>query len=222
MDPKPQSGRIALLVTALALTGLVVAIWGAMVMRSSDAAYSRIVDVNTRILGDLQALTSASANVHRHSLNLLLAQSASEVQSRQEEIGASWKENDARLANILQLARAMELEPLAARLKQNRDAYRQAHASFLEMLSKPSKDEALACRTNLMRPTFDAYQSAQSELAERAQSSADKASDAATARSKSMQRILIGFASWPFLLAVGATVVSIVWFILLFRHLPNE
>lgn len=221
-DSKPQSGRLALLVTALALTGLIVGIWGAFLLRKTDAVYGDIVDVNTRVLADLQALTRASANVHRHCLNLLLAEAPSELQHLKAQIGTAWKENDSRLTNILQLTRAKELESGSTKLKEARDAYYRAHESFLELVSKPGKNEALACKTNLMRPAFEEYQSAQAELAEYTQSSADKASDAATARAKSMQKMLIGFASWPFIFAFGVVVVSIVSFIFLFRHLPSD
>jgi hypothetical protein len=205
--------RVLLAVIILALTQLILGVSSVLFLKKADTTYSHIIDTEVPILNHLRGVAKESADIHRFCLNILLAENPSEIKAMTERIRNACKKNDERLKKIGEFSTNQQAEQMLNKLKSARDTYIEASQSFIDLASGSGRSEASVFRVATLRPAFEAYQAAQAEMAEYTQISADQASDAATAQIKSMQTILIGFASGPFVIGLVLLLISTVYFI---------
>ncbi len=209
-----QRRQIVLLIASLALTELLVGVSSVCFLRKTDALYSELIDRKAPILRQLRELAQESSNIHRYSLNLLLvAENPSEVQVVKEKLAKARVKNTQCLREIEHLNQGEHAEQLLIDLKTTGEWYSNAADSLVQLVSKSQREQALAFKTEIMSPAFEAYQSAQTALAEYTDSSFTKANDAATAQTKWMERIVVGFTSAPFLIGLGLLLMSVAYFV---------
>lgn len=207
MSLEAKRAKVPWLAGVLILSQLLVGLSGVWFLERSYQLYSGIVGVEAHCLNFLQALTLESANVHRSCLDLLLAESPGEFQSAQAKIAGAWKRNDELLEKIGLLSQIRESKHLWVELRDARNSYAEACERFTNLVTASRRAQALADRTDRLRPAFEAYQAAQTALANQTDLLATQAAMAASTQTRQMEKVLLGLTTWPLALSLGLFLV---------------
>ncbi len=214
MSLETKRSKIPFFIGLLALTQLFAGILSTVFLARTDTLYSEIIAVKVQTLKHLQVLTVESANIQRYCLSLLLAESPAEIQSLKEKIASAWEKKHEHLERIESLASDSESERLLAQLKNSREVSFQACQSFIDLVAASTKGEALTPKAPVLHHAFEAYQATQVALGDYVHNLAAQASDATSAQTNLMKKVLLGFTTWPFILGLGLVLVflgDILW-----------
>lgn len=204
---------LTLLLIILALAELGVGISGIFFLKKTDHAYSELVDTTTGLLAHFRTLGVNGSNIQRHCLNLLLSENPSETQTFKEKLVNEWKMDDDALGAITQIGTNKLSVGGLAKLLSSRDTYRRNYESFLALALPAGKREAMDYLAKSLRPAFQTYQTAQTDLVRQLVNSAGANNVELSHASKFRQRILMTFVAWPVVLAVVflLVVAYVVW-----------
>jgi hypothetical protein len=204
-----------------ALLELGIGILGSFFLRKTDRLYTEVIETSVPLLNHLRIAAVEISNIQRFSGNLLLARSASETEVFKGRIDQTWRDVEIHLTEIDVLSKRQGLESFVTTMLVTRDCYRQASETFLKLATFPTESEALAFRADVLRPAFEALNSAQNELADYVATAAAEVSEKLSARAATRQRLLLALTAGPYFLGVAFIGASVMFWLLFVRKFDD-
>jgi hypothetical protein len=216
--------QLKILVVILIVSNIVLGLFGVYVLRSVDRKYSALIHETVTPLNELQTLTAWSVDAMR-STNPNLFQTSTNMSSQSVQQAQTMIERDRDLRT-----RALQREWLGLKpsertaLHETGDAFTRESLEVLHILETGRTAEATQRRDTSLRPAFDRYVASVTRTADALEASSLRTNGELTERTGSMSHMLLGMASWPFMI-VGLFFLAVILFVIgvlvrvtVFRH----
>jgi hypothetical protein len=214
----PESQKTALrqlkiLVVILIVSNIGLGLFGIYVLRSVDRKYSALIHQTVPPINELQTLTAWSVDAMR-STNPSLFQPSPNGSSRPVQQAQNMIERDRELRT-----RALQREWLGLKpgerqdLLEAGDAFTRESLEVLHLFETGHNAEAGQRRETVLRPAFDRYVASMTKTADVLEAESLRTSGRLTEQTGSISHIVLGLASWPFMI-VGLFFLAVIIFVL--------
>ena len=194
--------QLKILVAILIVSNIALGAFGFYFLRATDRKYSELIGRAVPTLNDMQTLTATAMDAMRSTNPTLFGGSANLAEIAQRARLAL--ERDRALRNAI-VKRALLSDDAKDRIDfiQAGDRFNEKAAELIPLLESGKIAEANAERDQAVRPLFNHYIAATTQVAELVQAESIHTSDMLSARTGSVSEIILGFAGWPVLAMVG-------------------
>jgi len=214
----PESQKAALrqlkiLVVILIISNIGLGLFGIYVLRSVDRKYSALIHQTVPPINELQTLTAWSVDAMR-STNPSLFPTSADGSSRAVQQAQSLIERDRELRTRALQREWLGLKPGEGRdLLEAGDAFTRDSLEILHLFETGRNAEAGQRREAVLRPAFDRYVASLTKTADALEAESLRTSGRLTEQTGSISHLMLGMASWPFVI-VGLFFLAAILFVI--------
>jgi hypothetical protein len=201
--------NLKVLVVLLVVSNILVGVLGVYLLRLVDRRYSELITLTVPVLNDLQTLTAKSVATMRSTnpifFDNLGAQLESAIQRGQAQFDA---ERNLR-AKLLAAQWLPASSAKRTEFQQAGDAFTRLGGEVLARYAAGQMAAASRLREETLRPAFERYQAAVTDISDVLFAESKLTSDDFTARTSHLTTIVLGVASWPVIVLIGLLMVTV-------------
>ena len=207
---QPNSARsLKLVITALIVSNILMGTVSVMLLRSLDRRYTEVINRTVPALNDLRALSAETFSTFRAlGTNALFNAAPTKQVDALAQAGKALEKNKSVLASVVASEPFAQKPALASELREKAARFNAAAEELMQLFGAGKVTEANQCRENNLRPAFDVYLESIAVAADEVESAGLRDSDATTVTMEGFSKIMIGLASWPFLVIGGLLLVT--------------
>ena len=178
-------------------------------LRSLDRRYTELINRTVPVMNDFRALTAETfATFRALGTNALFNAPLAKQADALAQAGNALQKEKSVLGSVVASEPFAQRPALVSELKEKAVRFNDAAEELVRLFGAGKISEGNQCRENKLKPVFDAYLDTLARAADEVESSGLRDSDATTVTMEGFSKIMIGLASWPFLVISGLLLVT--------------
>jgi Four helix bundle sensory module for signal transduction len=205
--------QLKVLVVVLILSNVVLGVCGFYFLRAIDQKYSKLVGQAVPTMNDLQTLTAFSMEAMRATAPILFAESPQNRRAvAQRARVALGRDRD--LRNLILKRDELSTDTRERVELQNAgEGFTKSATELIGLFESGRTAEAVQLREQSLRPVFDRYVAATTNIADLLEAQSLRTSDTLTANTGNVSKFILGVASWPVMIFGAFLLITVIFII---------
>lgn len=207
--------QLKLLVLVLVISNVGLGVFCFYLLRAIDRNYSELLDHSVPILNDLQTLTAMASGAMRVTNPSFFSDSAEKRTAAVAQARKRMQEEASLRDKILKAEWAGTGNQSREEMRKAGDRFSGLIGDVVALYATGNVQEAVRMRDEVLRPAYEDHLATITKAADMLQDGSQRYSEAISARTGSMSKVVLGLASWPLLTLAALLLITAVFVVVL-------